>query len=141
MLPENIYPKLGYQEPYTILLIIIRINGRCRREMTNMHESFFTVAKHFSHHRPLIQSLFRSSPVFRETCMNYHKCGIIINAWEADNDNRWTVPLGGGFGRLFRIGQLPVNTQLQAFYNVEKPEVLGPDWTLRFQIQFLLPKW
>ena len=66
---------------------------------------------------------------------------IITANWEADSENRWTVPFGGGFGRLFRIGQLPVNTQLQAFYNVEKPEVLGPDWTLRFQIQFLLPKW
>ena len=43
--------------------------------MTNMHERFFTVAKHFSHHRPLIQSLFCSSPVFRVTCMDHHKCG------------------------------------------------------------------
>jgi hypothetical protein len=39
-----------------------------------MHESFFTVAKHFSDHRPLLQIFFRSSPVFRETCMDYHKC-------------------------------------------------------------------
>lgn len=66
---------------------------------------------------------------------------IITANWEADSENRWTVPFGGGFGRLFRIGELPVNAQLQAFYNVEKPDVLGPDWTLRFQIQFLLPKW
>lgn len=60
--------------------------------------------------------------------------------WEADSDNTWTVPFGGGFGRLFRIGKLPVNTQIQAFYNVEKPDVMGPDWSLRFQVQFLLPK-
>lgn len=65
---------------------------------------------------------------------------VITANWEADNDNTWTVPFGGGFGRLFRIGKLPVNTQVQAFYNVEKPDKLGPDWTLRFQIQVLLPK-
>ncbi|MDX2513388.1 MAG: hypothetical protein QNK25_15180, partial [Desulfobacterales bacterium] len=65
---------------------------------------------------------------------------IITANWEADSDNTWTIPIGGGFGRLFRIGKLPVNTQIQAFYNVEKPDVLGPDWTLRFQVQFLLPK-
>lgn len=66
---------------------------------------------------------------------------IITANWEADSDNRWTVPVGGGFGRLFTLGKLPVNAQLQAFYNVEKPDVLGPDWTLRVQVQFLLPKW
>lgn len=60
--------------------------------------------------------------------------------WEADSGNRWTIPLGGGVGRLFRIGKLPVNAQAQAFYNVEKPDNLGPDWTLRLQVQILLPK-
>ena len=64
---------------------------------------------------------------------------IITANWEADSENRWTVPFGGGIGRLFRIGKLPVNLQAQAFYNVEKPEN-GPDWTLRIQLQFLFPK-
>ena len=49
--------------------------------MTDMHESIFTVSKHFSHHRPLIQPLFRSSPVFRETCMDYHKCSMAFHYW------------------------------------------------------------
>jgi hypothetical protein len=65
---------------------------------------------------------------------------VITANWEADSDNRWTVPFGGGFGRVFRIGQLPVNTSIAAFYNVEKPDIIGPDWTLRFQVQFLFPK-
>jgi len=64
----------------------------------------------------------------------------IINAnWEADSDNAWTIPFGGGVGKLFSIGRQPINTQLAAYYNVEKPE-FGPDWQLRFQIQFLFPK-
>jgi hypothetical protein len=66
---------------------------------------------------------------------------IITANWEADSDNTWTVPVGGGFGRLFTMGKLPVNMQVQGFYNVEKPDDIGPDWTLRFQIQVLLPKW
>jgi hypothetical protein len=41
---------------------------------------------------------------------------------------------------LFRLGaKLPINTQLAAYGNVAKPE-FGPDWQLRFQIQFLFPK-
>ena len=64
---------------------------------------------------------------------------IITANWEADSDNRWTIPLGGGIGKLFNIGTQPVNTQLAAYYNIEKPE-FGPDWQLRFQVQFLFPK-
>ena len=64
---------------------------------------------------------------------------IITANWKADSDDRWTVPLGGGAGKLLRLGKLPVNTQLAAYYNVEKP-AFGPDWQLRFQVQFLFPK-
>lgn len=53
----------------------------------------------------------------------------------------WVVPLGGGIGQIFKVfGKQPVNTSLQAFYNVAHPENLGPEWQLRFQIQLLFPK-
>jgi hypothetical protein len=64
---------------------------------------------------------------------------VITANWEAESGNRWTVPFGGGLGRLFRIHKLPVNTQLQAFYNVERPDSAA-NWSLRFQFQFLFPK-
>jgi hypothetical protein len=65
---------------------------------------------------------------------------ILTADWAAKEDKDvWTVPVGGGFGRLFRIGKLPVNTSVQAFDNIEKPE-FGADWTLRLQVQFLFPK-
>jgi hypothetical protein len=60
--------------------------------------------------------------------------------WEADRSKDiWTVPVGGGVGRLFRLGKLPINASLQAFDYVEKPE-FGADWELRAQVQFLFPK-
>ena len=59
--------------------------------------------------------------------------------WEAESDNQWTVPFGGGLGKIFKIGKQPMNAQMQAFYNVETPDG-GPDWSLRFQLQFLFPK-
>jgi hypothetical protein len=64
---------------------------------------------------------------------------IITADWEADSGQKWTVPLGGGFGRLVKVGKMPVNFQLQAFSNVVHPDY-GPDWSLRFQIQLLFPK-
>jgi len=64
---------------------------------------------------------------------------IITANWEADSDNTWTVPFGGGFGKIFNIGKQPVNGQVSAYYNVETPD-FGADWQLRVQLQFLFPK-
>ena len=65
---------------------------------------------------------------------------ILTADWKADKaGDVWTVPLGGGVGKLFRVGTQPINVQLAAYGNVAKPE-FGPDWQLRFQIQFLFPK-
>ena len=64
---------------------------------------------------------------------------IITANWEADSDNRWTVPLGIGAGKVTKFGKQPVNVSIQGYYNVEKPE-FGADWQLRLQLQFLFPK-
>lgn len=65
---------------------------------------------------------------------------IITANWHADNsDDVWTVPVGGGIGKIFHLGRLPVNTQVSAYHNVEKPEY-GPDWQYRVQVQFMFPK-
>lgn len=59
--------------------------------------------------------------------------------WEADEDERWTVPFGGGVGRLVRFGKQPVDFKLQAFWNAEKPDG-GAEWALQFQVKLLFPK-
>jgi hypothetical protein len=76
---------------------------------------------------------------------------ILTANWVASSGDKWTVPLGAGGGKLFRLkelpggdtlgklGELPVNTQLQAFYNVVRPGDAAT-WQLRLQIQFLFPK-
>lgn len=64
---------------------------------------------------------------------------IITANWEADSNNRWTVPIGGGVGKIFKIGKQPVNAQVSAYRNVESPE-LGADWQVRLQFQLLFPK-
>ena len=64
---------------------------------------------------------------------------IITANWEADSNNTWTVPFGGGIGKIFRIGKQPLNAQVSAYYNVEKP-ASGADWQLRLQLQMMFPK-
>jgi hypothetical protein len=58
---------------------------------------------------------------------------------EADSNNRWTLPIGGGVGRIFKIGDQPVNAQLTAYYNVVTPDDIGANWQLRAQWTFLFP--
>ena len=64
---------------------------------------------------------------------------IITANWEADSDNRWTVPLGLGIGQITKWSQQPVNLQASAYYNVENPEN-SADWQLRLQLQLLFPR-
>jgi hypothetical protein len=64
---------------------------------------------------------------------------IITANWEASSGNKWTVPFGGGVGRVFRIGKQAMNSNIGAFYNVERPQ-FGPNWQIRFQLNFLFPK-
>jgi hypothetical protein len=82
-----------------------------------------------------------------EPFLNYNLPGgwylisdIIITAnWDAPSSQRWTVPLGGGVGKLFKIGNQPINCRLEAYYNIEAPDT-APDWSTSFTIQFLFPK-
>ena len=59
--------------------------------------------------------------------------------WNASSGNKWTIPLGGGVGKLFKIGNQPINSRIEAYYNIEKPDG-GPDWQTVFTFQFLFPK-
>jgi len=59
--------------------------------------------------------------------------------WEADSGEQWTIPIGGGIGKIMKWGKLPVNAQVHAYNNIESPEN-GADWQYRVQLQFLFPK-
>jgi hypothetical protein len=59
--------------------------------------------------------------------------------WEASSGNKWTVPFGGGVGRLIKFGKLPVDFKLAAYWNAEKP-TFASDWNLQFTVKFLFPK-
>lgn len=64
---------------------------------------------------------------------------IITADWKAQGDDRWTVSLGGGVGKIVRLGKLPVNASAGAYYNVVRPDNAA-EWQLRIRIQFLFPR-
>jgi hypothetical protein len=59
--------------------------------------------------------------------------------WEATNGNTWTVPFGGGIGRIMKLGNQPVSLTGQFYGNAVHP-IGTPAWTMRLQISFLFPK-
>ncbi len=65
----------------------------------------------------------------------------ILANWEADQKrNRWTVPIGGGVGKvIFRGEKHPINIRLQSFYLLEKPDI-APDWSILFNFRILFPE-
>jgi len=64
---------------------------------------------------------------------------IITANWKAATGNIWVVPLGGGVGRVFRLGLQPVNVTAQFYGNAERPSG-GSPWGMRLQLAFLFPK-
>jgi hypothetical protein len=64
---------------------------------------------------------------------------VITADWNAASGERWTVPFGGGVGRLVKFGSQPVDFKLAGYWNAEKP-TNAPDWNVQFQVKFLFPK-
>jgi hypothetical protein len=59
--------------------------------------------------------------------------------WKASPGNVWTVPAGGGVGRIMKLGFQPVNISASFYGNAVHP-MAGSSWNMRLQVAFLYPK-
>jgi len=65
---------------------------------------------------------------------------IITANFKAVGGDQWTVPFGGGVGKIFKVGKLPMNGLVQAYYNVRPNDAdTVASWQLRIQLAFLFP--
>ena len=64
---------------------------------------------------------------------------VMTANWDAPSGQRWTIPLGGGVGRVFKVGNQAINSRLEYYYNIEKPTG-APKQQISFTWQFLFPK-
>jgi hypothetical protein len=60
------------------------------------------------------------------------------STYDWDNE-QWIVPLNLQVSQLLKIGDQPISVGVGGRYYAEKP-VGGPEWGLRFVVQFLFPK-
>ncbi len=64
---------------------------------------------------------------------------IITVNWLAGSGEQWTVPVGGGFGRVFKVDGQAMNAQIAGYYNAIRPTGVS-DWQLRTMIVFMFPE-
>ena len=64
---------------------------------------------------------------------------IITANWRAANNNVWTVPFGGGVGRIMKLGFQPVSLTAQFYGNAVHPTGASP-WGMKLEFTLLFPK-
>jgi len=52
---------------------------------------------------------------------------------------KWTVPVGGGFGKTIRLGEQPIKLDLDAYYNVVRPKAGNDTWLLQVTLTLQFP--
>jgi hypothetical protein len=57
---------------------------------------------------------------------------VIQGVWYAGFE-QWIVPVGGGVGKIFAIGDQKIDAHVQVFWNADKP-ANAPDWTFRLNL-------
>ena len=57
--------------------------------------------------------------------------------WLSKAGQVWTVPVGGGISKTFRIGEQPVKLSGDGYYNAIRPQAGNETWTLQVTLTFL----
>jgi hypothetical protein len=64
---------------------------------------------------------------------------VVTANWVKKGSDRWTVPVGGGFGRVFPFAGIHLNARLEVFKNVARPDGASAA-QVQFQLQMLFPQ-
>ena len=63
---------------------------------------------------------------------------VSVAQWDAPGRDVWTVPVGGEFGRVSKIGSQAVNMRIEGMDNVHRPQY-DPTWPRQPRFQLLFP--
>ncbi len=103
--------------------------------------NYWSVAGHSDLNKPAVNQFLFEWFVNYNMKKGWYLLMAPINTanWRATSGNVWTVPLGGGVGRIMKLGFQPVNLNLQFYGNAVYPTGTSP-WTMKFTMAFLFPK-
>jgi len=54
--------------------------------------------------------------------------------WEADSNDKWTVPVGLGVTKMVRFGKMPFKLIAEVNYSVVRPDTYGTEWKFIFRV-------
>ncbi len=80
--------------------------------------------------------------VLRRSIANAMSLGMgpsITIDWEAESDNRLTIPVGLGITKTTRVGKRPFKLRAEVQYSLIQPDDLGTEWNFRLQITPVVP--
>lgn len=58
--------------------------------------------------------------------------------WEAESNNKLTLPIGIGLGKMFKLGPMPVMLTAEYQYSVIAPDNIGNESTIMLQANFII---
>ena len=61
---------------------------------------------------------------------------INVANWDEPSDEIWTIPLGGGFGKVIKRDHAPINLKCEAYSYLDNAPA-DTDWTLMLSCEFL----
>jgi hypothetical protein len=74
----------------------------------------------------------------------YLRTSPVISAnWNAGSPGEiWTIPVGGGAGKVLHVGAVPIAVTVAAYWNVVRPTTVpAPLGNVQAQVALLLPGW
>jgi len=88
----------------------------------------------------------RTNQLFLNPFVNHHfaegwsvgSSPEITANWIASG-GKWTVPIGGGFGKAFHLGGQAMKLDFNAFYNAIRPKAGNDIWLLQVKVTFQFP--
>lgn len=60
----------------------------------------------------------------------------MVANWNRNDDQRWTVPVGAGVGKVFKVGDHDINTRMEGYYNPVRPDN-APEWSANLTLQYM----
>jgi hypothetical protein len=64
---------------------------------------------------------------------------IITADWEADSDDRWTVPIGLGVYKTSFFGKMPIKMGAEMQWMAVSPDTYGQNWNIRITLAPIIP--
>lgn len=103
--------------------------------------NYWSVAGHSDRDKPAVNQFLLQWFVNYNMKKGWYLKAAPINTanWRATSGNVWTVPFGGGVGRIMKLGFQPVNLSAEVYGNAKYPSGASP-WTLRLGFTLLFPR-